>query len=220
MKKTLLSVLAGLAVIGSANAAPSPADRKALCEKHPEKYVWVEKDQFCVPINPCRDATGEVKGAYCLYAQPTLPSDQGLFNQIMGRYLETQHKTSLKSAEVLDGHYMAVKTTDGGYYVISVTDVNDKDADWCNYAIKYAAYAYWKYPWEDIDLNGVIIMKNFNDSSYVDGDSTECQDIKDFASLLAGKLVYRYSNFGRESRCALTCPDPRDKMLDDMGMMK
>lgn len=67
MKKTLLSVLAGFAVIGSAIAAPSPEDRKALCEKHPEKYVWVEKDQFCAPKYPCASKEGDIRNAYCIY---------------------------------------------------------------------------------------------------------------------------------------------------------
>ena len=46
MKKTLLSVGAALAVIGSACAVPSVSDRKALCEGHPDKYVWVEKSEY------------------------------------------------------------------------------------------------------------------------------------------------------------------------------
>ncbi len=57
-KKTLLSILAGLAVIGSASADVTVDQRKELCAKHPEKYVWVEKDQFCAPINTCRNADG------------------------------------------------------------------------------------------------------------------------------------------------------------------
>ena len=40
MKKTLLSVIAGLAVIGSANAGI-----KETCSEHPDKLVWVEKTQ-------------------------------------------------------------------------------------------------------------------------------------------------------------------------------
>ena len=66
MKKTLLSMLAGLVVIGSASAVPSPEDRKALCEKQSDKFVWVEKTQACIPINPCRSTDDKIKEAYCI----------------------------------------------------------------------------------------------------------------------------------------------------------
>lgn len=66
MKKTLLSVFAGMIVIGSAFAAPTPEDRKKLCEKHPDKYVWVEKDQFCAPRYPCASENTDIRNAYCI----------------------------------------------------------------------------------------------------------------------------------------------------------
>ena len=60
MKKTLLSVLAGLTVVGSAIAAPTPEDRKALCQLLMEKgtHVWVDKSQACIPRNPCGNDSG------------------------------------------------------------------------------------------------------------------------------------------------------------------
>lgn len=60
MKKTLLSVITGLAVIGSAQAGI-----KETCLQHPDKLVWVEKTQRCVPINPCLSDDKEIKDAYC-----------------------------------------------------------------------------------------------------------------------------------------------------------
>ena len=65
MKKTLLSVLAGVSVIGAASAVPSVADRKAMCDKNPDKYVWVEKNQACVPVNPCESSNESIKNTYC-----------------------------------------------------------------------------------------------------------------------------------------------------------
>ena len=56
MKKTLLSVIAGLAVIGSANAGI-----KETCLEHPDKLVWVEKTQRCIPINPCKSDDREIE---------------------------------------------------------------------------------------------------------------------------------------------------------------
>lgn len=66
MKKTLVSIIAGLTVAGTAFALPTPDDRKAMCLKHPEKYVWVEKTQACVPINPCASSNSKaIINAYC-----------------------------------------------------------------------------------------------------------------------------------------------------------
>ena len=64
MKKIIFGILAGIVIIGSASAVPSPADRKRLCEQQPDKFVWVEKNQACVPINPCLSDNREVKLAY------------------------------------------------------------------------------------------------------------------------------------------------------------
>lgn len=69
MKKTLLAVLAGLTVVGAASAAPTPEDRKNLCDLLIQKgtHVWVPKTQACVPVNPCaKDVSDEIRKAYCL----------------------------------------------------------------------------------------------------------------------------------------------------------
>ena len=68
MKKTLLSVLAGLTVIGSASAVPTPEDRKALCQLLIDKgtHVWVEKTSACIPVNPCKSDDEQIKEAYCI----------------------------------------------------------------------------------------------------------------------------------------------------------
>lgn len=60
MKKTLLSVVAGLAVVSAANAGI-----KETCLEHPDKLVWVEKTQRCIPINPCESDDPEIKRVYC-----------------------------------------------------------------------------------------------------------------------------------------------------------
>lgn len=74
MKKTLLSVLAGIAVIGSASAVPSVGDRKEMCEKK-DGWVWVEKTQACIPVNPCDDSNDKsIIGAYCFPLEGTTES--------------------------------------------------------------------------------------------------------------------------------------------------
>ena len=57
MKKTLLSVLAGVAVITSASAGI-----KETCLQNPDKLVWLEKDNTCIPVHPCEN---EKYSAYC-----------------------------------------------------------------------------------------------------------------------------------------------------------
>ena len=66
MTKTLLSILVGIVVAGSASAVPTPDDRRALCERHSDKYVWVQNTGACVSINPCKSDDYTIKDAYCV----------------------------------------------------------------------------------------------------------------------------------------------------------
>lgn len=55
MKKScLVAVGALVACIGAANAA----SLKDTCLANPSKFVWVEKNQDCAPINPCSQPEG------------------------------------------------------------------------------------------------------------------------------------------------------------------
>lgn len=55
MKKSCLVALGALvACIGAANAA----SLKDTCLANPSKFVWVEKNQDCAPINPCSQPEG------------------------------------------------------------------------------------------------------------------------------------------------------------------
>ena len=66
MKKTLLSVLAGITVIGSAAALPTPKQRELLCKKRPDKYLWVPAgDGACVEYNPCMSDSSTDREVYC-----------------------------------------------------------------------------------------------------------------------------------------------------------
>ena len=65
MKKSLLFGLGGFMIVSSVFALPAPEDRKALCEKYPDKYVWVEKTEACVPVNPCLSDNAKIKQSYC-----------------------------------------------------------------------------------------------------------------------------------------------------------
>ena len=126
MKKTLLSVIAGLAVIGSATAVPSMDVQQKNCEDG--QHVWVEKTKTCVPINPCLSGDRTISEAYCiddfnniedglvwlvkLYAQNVLKT-------------EVSGTTHLVSDDMSCHWYLAVKTSDGGYFVADGCDTFD-----------------------------------------------------------------------------------------------
>ena len=136
MKKTLLSVIAGLAVINAASAVPSPADRKALCEKHPEKYVWVEKTEACVPINPCKSDNSAIQEAYCIRVFKNVQLGNWTEGVVavkayLQKYLAVNMTSSnLKLRQQMDTSlfgqdYIPAKTSDGGYVVFEFDDLSD-----------------------------------------------------------------------------------------------
>lgn len=84
MKKTLLSVIAGLAVIGSANAGI-----KETCLEHPDKLVWVEKTQRCIPINPCKSDDEKIKAMYCVRRFRDVQTRGDLYKGLIELYAET-----------------------------------------------------------------------------------------------------------------------------------
>lgn len=74
MKKSCLVALGALvACIGAANAA----SLKDTCLANPSKFVWVEKNQDCAPINPCSQPEGS--HYYKLYCND-MWSDGGYFS--------------------------------------------------------------------------------------------------------------------------------------------
>ncbi len=178
MKKTLLSVTAALAVIGSACAVPSVEDRKALCEKHPEKYVWVAKDEMCVPINPCLSANQEMQLAYC--KSKIFPFDISKRDIVVKRLAEKWWQTSIRSIKELPDLWFAVFTTDGDYFVGGRADAEQMTKD---DAVDMAFYAYGYNARLDEGENGNYRI------GYGVGSLEECDDIKDFASLLFENLI-------------------------------
>ena len=128
MKKTLLSAVAGLAVIGSACAAGPDT-----C--NPDKYVWVERDELCIPKNPCKSKSEVIRNAYC----NTVFKDVQLSNwrdgvKVVKQYLNkrrgvdmtnTQDIGNTKDTSFFGQDYIPAKTTDGGYVVFEFDDLSD-----------------------------------------------------------------------------------------------
>ena len=188
MRKTLLSVLAGLAVIGSATAVPSPGDRKKLCESKPYDFVWVEKTQTCVPINPCRTSNQSIRDSYCIWASGYVT--YGTYEEAITRYVKNVMKTGVKSiSSISKSDDFALRTTDGGYYVVSFDRVIDgyddsRDATGVKNRLMTACWAYGK----TIEYDDKRDDRAVYGCAGVNSDR-ECTDIADFASLLFSEVV-------------------------------
>lgn len=210
MKKTLVSIIAGLTVIGSAFALPSPEDIKALCEKHPDKYVWVEKSQACIPINPCESDDVDIERAYCVNRTITPNKKELLIN----RYVEQVLKTTVVDVQNVPGDvyaYSGVKTADGGYFVLRAGQLgysnygaehmytaytnDERLEDMVNAAA--LVYANGKYCKERTDENGNRLCE------FHDIDVNQCHNMIMFAEELADELPY--GHYEKETRvCSFT----------------
>ena len=128
MKKTLLSVGAALAVIGSA-AAVGPD----TC--NPEKYVWVEKDELCIPKNPCKSKSDVIRKAYCNTTFKNVQLGNWRQGRVVAeayskRYLGTDITNANdmyydKDTSLFGQDYLPAKLSDGGYVVFEFDDLAD-----------------------------------------------------------------------------------------------
>ena len=122
MKKTLLSMTAALAVIGAANAGI-----KETCLEHPDKLVWVEKTQRCVPINPCLSDDISIKDSYCNTIFDGNDLREDLVEMVLDRYLSKVMLTKGKEYNInTDSNFVAVKTADDSYVVFDFRDISIK----------------------------------------------------------------------------------------------
>lgn len=180
MKKTFCSILAGMVVVGSAfAAAPTIEDRRALCEKHPDKYVWVDKTGACIPVNPCLSEKSEIKDAYCPRIGNIFLNERQR-NMVIEKYVQKVLNTNVTNIKLVfsdpkyNSEYVGIKTSDGGYigWNYSYSDIGESGL------IFNAAMAY-----------GYLCTAGGNDDGkaklYCDDlDESLCRDIAEFASLL------------------------------------
>ena len=202
MKKTLLSVGAALAVIGSA-AAVGPD----TC--NPDKYVWVEKDELCIPKNPCKSKSDVIRDAYC---NRTF-KDVQLSNwrdgvTVVEAYLNKRHGVSIssgsrigenKDTSFFDQDYIPAKTTDGGYVVFEFDDLSDiGGADVREGVAKAGCYIYSGRPWRFGGQDREFACKFVSES--------DCSEMaKIMTDLRDGLLVTSdYKEYEAETVCNLT----------------
>ena len=190
MKKTLLSVLAGLTVIGSASAAPTPEDRKALCQLLIDKgtHVWVEKTKACIPVNPCLSDDEQIKKAYCF--EKTLLGisldDDKKVDLWLNKFAEQCIKSKMVEKICLLGseyewtkmpdNYISIKTADGGYYTLHMTYFyNENGKQSADSVVTTAAEAYCANPEHSLNMRDILIDKKYEGI---------CKDVMDFAKKL------------------------------------
>ena len=116
MKKTLLSVVAGLAVIGSAFAVPSLDRQREDCEENPN-FVWVECNNTCVPINPCLSEDKSIRYGYCVKYFEYTRLRKDFLEMPINAFLDKIARTTVKEYSIVNDVYVAVKRTDGCYQV-------------------------------------------------------------------------------------------------------
>ena len=158
MKKTLLSVIAGLAVIGSANAGI-----KETCLEHPDKLVWVEKTERCVPINTCKSSDQAIVDAYC----NRVFKDVQLGNWRKGATVVEEYARNNLGVGVtikeLKNHgvdtslfgqdYVRAVLSDGGYMVFEFDDLSDMGGADVREGAGCAACAVYGGTWSSFDGN-------------------------------------------------------------------
>ena len=106
MKKTLLSVLAGITVIGSAAAVPSLEDRITMCKRHPDTHVWVEKTQFCARIDPCVGPTYD--DMYCIEVHGVTKPEDSYARLLIERYVKNILETGVEELNYLGNNKFAI----------------------------------------------------------------------------------------------------------------
>lgn len=213
MKNFLLLVIAGLVVINAANAGI-----KETCLEHPDKLVWVEKTQRCIPINPCTSDDEDIRKAYCVSPDFRIPvtsnlpkvSDGAFLSLVLKKYFQNVMNTNIDSIRLVSPlyeHYVAVTTDDNGYYVMDF-DTFEEPNIWAPHDTLYMEQLYkatcWSYG--KIATNAGTYT-NF-EMKCDDVTETQCENIIDFANVLlqsiggSGRIVSRYNDELRDySRC-------------------
>lgn len=133
MKKTLLPLLAFFVFVGTALAVPSLGDRRAMCEKYSDKYVWVEKSEACVPSNPCVSDVASIRNTYCNNAFSDVSvRNYGVAEELVRRYMGAGF--TVRKHPGSDRYIVATQTADDvlstyDYLVFEFRDIGSNDQE-------------------------------------------------------------------------------------------
>lgn len=183
-------MVAGLAVIGSAFAVPSLDTQRTRCDEDPEHFVWVERTQACVPLNPCLSDVPEIVRGYC--SEYYLPADISQQDFVIDKMLKSWG-TSLFAKKDLGDGYIALITYDGRYSVHHIID--NEHSYGKTIAIQWA---FEIYGYDEIDIKSDYEGKDGGLRGIYDvvsvKSSEECEDIKNFAMMLNAVEKWEYKN--------------------------
>ena len=185
MKKTLLSAVASLAVIGSACAAGPDT-----C--NPDKYVWVEKDELCIPKNPCKSKSDVIRNAYCITVfdglqLPWETAGEWLAEAYIKNVLNTtgsyQNNLGRNATTHLWGNdYMDYKLYNGGYVVFEFDDLMDESAGaTASHPLGFSVNGSLKKFRADNAIKGAFLAFGYSDSTVVQ-DEALCKKIASLAT--------------------------------------
>lgn len=190
-------------MVGTAFGVPTPEDRKQLCEQNPDKFVWVEKTQTCIPQNPCLSENKQFFDSYCMQA-PTLDT------MVLERFIQNTRGVNVTSYKKIaeyereGARFVAYKLSDGDYVVFDKRHFPDDIVTGSipHLVILDACWAFGKKTtthleeWFEYDINTAYCIDVL--------DYDLCQDIADFASLLNKQVCTGSVEFAPKV-CKITC---------------
>lgn len=187
----------------------------------PDKYVWVEKTHECVPMNPCKADDIDIKTVYCINSVMTvMPGDDDKYNLVVDKYVDkvlNKKVVSVNHLEPFDSEWansiVGVNTADGDYFALVCSGSRLGKVP-LKYYIQYAIGAYGYNE----------ITSYAGGSSYYEGEpfesarlerveykvksNTECEEIADFASLLAD---HNFDRSYKDGVCVFVFPESIEK---------
>lgn len=131
MKKLTFAIITAVLTIG-AHAEVSVDAQKNICAK--KEWVWVDKSNTCVPVNPCADTSGKFE-AYCIRVFKDIQVNE-LKNNAATRLVDIYAERSLgiknpssamaSSPNLLGQDYVLV-TAGGNYIMFEFDDISESD---------------------------------------------------------------------------------------------
>ena len=198
MNKILLSGLAGLAVINAANAGI-----RETCLQNPDKLVWVEKTERCVPINTCKASDQTIVDSYCNrdFADVQVENyDQA--DKLAHKYIEVRMGKSVTSGGVIETTYMGndyygYKLSDGGYEVFEFDDTSDRTKGTVQFGIWWGVCGiiYHKnnmFAMAYLGVDGAILADGYATcyaTETMDAPESDCKEMADVISEISGFSV-------------------------------
>ncbi|MCR4917437.1 MAG: hypothetical protein K5912_00645 [Alphaproteobacteria bacterium] len=203
MKKTLLSAIACLAVIGSAAAIPTPESARENCRYYEQQgtHIWLDVYGACIPKNACKDGNDDTQRRFCdrTFADIQV-AEEGQALALASKYMTQSFPDEKSNCTVLETtivgqDYIRCTTQTARYFILEFDDISDRGTRTTvpsdGIAGTCLAYLHKPVEWSQISTN------------CTGADRAECEEIAHFASTLLGSPTVRAS-YTPETGCILT----------------